>query len=93
LPLLFSASVDVSSRIFFTPGPKSLIFESVPELSFHSRKPTPGNRFLEAQILLIRPGTKIHGTRGLDQGRPVLEAEVRSDGCSQGCGNGKKPTP
>jgi hypothetical protein len=35
---------------------KSLIFESVPELSFHSRKPGPENRFLEAQILLIRPG-------------------------------------
>jgi hypothetical protein len=35
---------------------KSLIFESVPELSFHSKAPTPQNRFLEAQILLIRPG-------------------------------------
>jgi hypothetical protein len=35
---------------------KSLIFESVPELSFHSKKPGPENRFLEAQILLIRPG-------------------------------------
>jgi hypothetical protein len=35
---------------------KSLIFESVPELSFHSKKPGPENRFLEAQILVIRPG-------------------------------------
>lgn len=35
---------------------KSLIFESVPELSFHSRAPGPQNRFLQAQILQIRPG-------------------------------------
>jgi hypothetical protein len=35
---------------------KSLIFESVPELSFHSKKPGPENRFLQAQVLLIRPG-------------------------------------
>jgi hypothetical protein len=35
---------------------KSLILESVPELSFHSRKPGPENRFLQAQVLMIRPG-------------------------------------
>jgi hypothetical protein len=35
---------------------RSLIFESVPELSFHSRRPGPENRFLQAQVLLIRPG-------------------------------------
>jgi len=35
---------------------KSLIFESVPELSFHSKKPGPANRFLEAQVLMIHPG-------------------------------------
>jgi len=35
---------------------KTLIFESVPELSYHSKAPTPQNRFLHAQILLIRPG-------------------------------------
>jgi hypothetical protein len=34
----------------------TLVFESVPELSFHSKAPTPQNRFLQAQILLIRPG-------------------------------------
>jgi hypothetical protein len=35
---------------------RSLIFESVPELSFHSKAPGPQNRFLQAQILQIRPG-------------------------------------
>jgi len=35
---------------------KWLIFESVPELSFHSKKPGPENRFLQAQVILIRPG-------------------------------------
>ena len=35
---------------------KSLIFESVPELSFHSRKAGPKSRFLEAQIIQLRPG-------------------------------------
>jgi hypothetical protein len=35
---------------------KSLIFESVPELSFHSVKPGPSNRFLEAQIVMVKPG-------------------------------------
>jgi hypothetical protein len=35
---------------------RSLIFESVPELSFHSKAPTAQNRFLEAQIILVRPG-------------------------------------
>ena len=35
---------------------KSLIFESVPELSFHSRKAGPEARFLEAQIIQLRPG-------------------------------------
>ena len=35
---------------------KTLIFESQPELSYHSRTPGPTNRFLEAQVLMIRPG-------------------------------------
>jgi hypothetical protein len=51
---------------------KSLIFESVPELSFHSKKPGPETRFLEAQILLIRPG---HAKEFEDLAKMVMAAE------------------
>jgi hypothetical protein len=35
---------------------KTLIFSSVPELSYHSKAPGPQNRFLEADIVQVRPG-------------------------------------
>jgi len=35
---------------------KSLIFKSVPELSFHSVAPSAKNRLMEATILQVRPG-------------------------------------
>jgi hypothetical protein len=34
----------------------TLIFSSDPELSFHSKKPGPENRYLEADIVEVRPG-------------------------------------
>lgn len=35
---------------------RTLIFDSVPELSFHSKRPGPQGRYLQAQIILVRPG-------------------------------------
>jgi hypothetical protein len=35
---------------------RSLIFKSVPELSYHSIAPSPKNRLMEASIFQIRPG-------------------------------------
>lgn len=54
---------------------KLLIFESVPELSFHSKKPGPQNRFLEAQILLVRPG---HGKDFEDLAKMVIAAQEKA---------------
>ena len=34
----------------------TLIFSSDPELSYHSKKPGPQNRYLEADIVQVRPG-------------------------------------
>jgi hypothetical protein len=34
----------------------TLIFSSDPELSYHSKTPGPQNRYLEADIVLVRPG-------------------------------------
>lgn len=53
---------------------KSIIFESVPELSFHSQKPGPSNRFLEAQILMIKPG---HGKDFEDLAKMVMAADEK----------------
>lgn len=35
---------------------QTLIFSSVPELSYHSKAPGPQNRYLEAHIVHVRPG-------------------------------------
>jgi hypothetical protein len=54
---------------------KWLIFESVPELSFHSRRPGPQNRFMEAQVLMIRPG---HTKDFEDLAKMVIAAQEKS---------------
>jgi hypothetical protein len=54
---------------------KTLIFESVPELSFHSRRPGPENRYLQAQILLIRPG---HNKDFEDLAKMVMAADEKA---------------
>jgi hypothetical protein len=54
---------------------KSLIFESVPELSFHSKKPGPESRYLQAQILLVRPG---HNKDFEDLAKMVIAADEKA---------------
>jgi hypothetical protein len=53
---------------------KTLIFESQPELSYHSKKPGPQNRFLQAQVLMIHPG---HNTEFEDLIKMVVAADEK----------------
>lgn len=53
----------------------TLIFESVPELSYHSKAPGPQNRYMEAEIIQVRPG---HGKDFEELAKLVIAANDKA---------------
>ncbi len=53
----------------------TLIFSSVPELSYHSKAPTPQERYMEAEVIMVRPG---HSKEFHELAKMVMDAEDKA---------------